>query len=163
MFSNGVNVRKSIEDQLIFGHVDISKIKFDLKSRDEIPSVLQGLQSIYMNEDLRKQIFEILETKILPNSNKRNGRPGMNLWKILVLGILRVNLNWDYDKLHEMINNHIRIRQLLGHTIFDNDYTYNLQTLKDNINLLTPELINEINEKVVRFAHSIVKKKPQKL
>ena len=82
----------------------------------------------------------------------------MSLWKILVIGILRLNLNWDYDRLHEMVNNHGKIRKMLGHGIFNND-TYHLQTLKDNIALLTPEILDEINEVVVDCGHKLVKKK----
>jgi len=32
-----------------FGEVDIGKIKFDPRSRDEIPKLLRGLQEIYCN------------------------------------------------------------------------------------------------------------------
>jgi len=41
--------------------------------------------------------------------DSNNGRPGMDLWKILVLGALRLNLSWDYDRLHEMANHCIII------------------------------------------------------
>ncbi len=56
------------------------------------------------------------------------------------MGILRVNLNWDYDRLHEMVNNHITIRQILGHGQADDGEQYGLQRLKDNLvcNRLAP-------------------------
>ena len=74
-----------------------------------------------------------------------NGRPGMSLWKIFVLGVLRLDLSCDYDRLCELANNHKTIRQMLGHSdIFDND-SYNLQTLKDNVSLLKADLLEEIN------------------
>ena len=79
--------------QLTFGQVDISKIQFDYKSRDDIPQILRGLQYIYINRDLREKISKLLEEKILPKTNKKNGRPGLELWKILVLGVLRLDLN----------------------------------------------------------------------
>lgn len=88
-----------------------------------------------------------------------NGRPGMDLWKILVLGVLRLNLNWDYDRLLEMANNHRTIRQMLGHGFNDYTYEYKLQTLKDNISLLTPEVLDKINAVVVTEGHNLVKKK----
>ena len=34
-------------EQKTFGEVDISKRVFDFKSRDDMPRVLKGLQSIY--------------------------------------------------------------------------------------------------------------------
>ena len=72
------------------GEVDISKIKFDPKSRDDIPKILKGLQHLYMDVALRTQIFQVLEAEISPKVSKRNGRPGMALWKILVCGVLRL-------------------------------------------------------------------------
>jgi hypothetical protein len=83
----------------------------------------------------------------------------MELWKILVFGVLRLNLNWDYDRLVEMANNHKTIRKMVGHGSFTDDYEYKLQTLKDNVTLLTPEILDEINTVVVEAGHSIVKKK----
>jgi hypothetical protein len=131
--------------QMKLGEIPISDIKIDLKSRDDIPPLLLGLQHIYTTPDLREAVFAILEEKILPDTDHQNGRPGMDLWKILVLGVLRVNLNWDYDRLEEMANNHKTIREMLGHGMFDKDYEYQLQTLKDNVSLLTPELVEKIS------------------
>jgi len=48
---------------------------------------------------------------------------------------------------------------MLGHGFFDEDKTYHLQTLKDNIKLLTPEILSEINKVVVDAAHEIVNEK----
>jgi transposase, IS5 family len=152
-------MRKVIDAQLLFGMIDISQIKFDTKSRDDIPQILKGLQYIYTQQDVRKKIFKILGEKISPNADKTNGRPGMDLWKILVMGSLRLNLNCDYDRLHELINNHKTIREMLGHSLFDSDAPYHLQTIKDNVKLLTPEILSEINKVVVDAGHILVKKK----
>ncbi len=152
-------MRKTVDHQLTFGETDISQITFDLKSRDDIPPLLKGLQYIYTQKETRKEIFQILEKEVAPNTNKRNGRPGMDLWKIFVMGTLRLNLNWDYDRLHEMVNNHKTIRQMLGHGFIDEGTTYHLQTLKDNVKLLTPKVLDEINKVVVGCGHKLVKKK----
>ena len=145
--------------QLQLGGTPIENIKIDLKSRDDIPPLLLGLQYIYTHVELRDKVFEILEQKIKPDTDNNNGRPGMELWKILVFGVLRLNLNWDYDRLVEMANNHKTIRKMVGHGSFTDDYEYKLQTLKDNVALLTPEILDEINTVVVEAGHSIVKKK----
>lgn len=141
------------------GETAISEIKISLKSRDDIPPLLLGLQHIYTNSNLREAVFGILEENILADSDPQNGRPGMDLWTILVLGVLRVNLNWDYDRLEEMANNHKTIRKMLGHGSFNDDYEYKLQTLKDNVRLLTPEIIEKINQVVIEAGHTLVKKK----
>jgi len=153
-------MRKTLQNQLTFGEIDISKIEFDPKSRDDIPQLLKGLQYMYTDHSSRKKIFQILREKISPKVDKNNGRPGMDLWKILVMGVLRLNLNWDYDRLHEMVNNHLKIREMLGQDFFNRNL-YHMQTLKDNIALLTPEILDEINQVVVDCGHKLVKKKDQ--
>lgn len=145
--------------QMQIGEIDISQIKFNPKSRDDIPQVLRGLQYIYVNIPVREEIFSLLEKNISPKINKNNGRPGMALWKIFVMGILRLDLNLDYDRLHHVVNYDSLIRQMLGHGAFDSEGNYELQTIKDNVSLLTPELLDEINQVVVRAGHQLVKKK----
>lgn len=152
-------MRKVINLQRKFGEVDISEIEFDLSSRDEIPKLLMGLQHIYCNIEIRKEVFKILEEIIPEKIDQKNGRPGMYLWKILVLGTLRLCCNWDYDKLQEIANNHKTLRQMLGHGVMDQDYNYALQTLKDNVSLLVPEVLDKINQVVAKYGHKLVGKK----
>jgi len=155
-------MRKIAEMQIKFFQENIKDIKFDLKSRDEIPKLLIGLQYIYCTPKIRKKVFEILE-KLVPATSYNTGRSGMDLWKILVLGSLRLNCNWDFDKVHEMSNNHITLRQMLGHSKDDLDYRYALQTIKDNLALLTPEILDEINQVVVEVGHGQIKYKDEEL
>ncbi len=61
------------------------------------------------------------------------GRPGMSQWKILVLGVLRLALNADYDRIRDLANEHSTIRQFLGHSDWADRYTYPMQTLRDNL------------------------------
>ncbi len=138
--------------------MDLSEIEFDLKSRDDIPQLLRGLQYIFLTPSLREEVFRILDTMFPEKLDRNNGRPGMDMWSIFVMGVLRLNLNWDYDRLHEMVNNHRTIRQILGHTIADDSDHYGLQNLKDNVALLTPEILDQINQVVVKAGHTVVKK-----
>ena len=46
----------------------------------------------------------------------------------------------DFDRLHELVNQHRTVREFLGHGAFSQDDTYELQTIIDNVYLLTPEL-----------------------
>ena len=149
-------MRKVIEPQRKLGQVDISAIEFDLQSRDEIPRLLMGLRYIYCTADVRKKVFRILEKMIRPQTDRDNGRPGMQLWTILVLGMLRLNCNWDYDKVKEMADNHQTLRQMLGHGIGDTECRYPLQTIKDNVSLFSPEILDKINEVVVKAGHGLL-------
>lgn len=154
-------MRQVINPQLEFGQVDISKIKFDPKSRDDIPRILRGLQHIYVTPALRTAIFTLLEKEVSPKINKNNGRPGMELWQILVLGVLRLDLNADYDRIHSLSNSHRELRQMLGHSDFYDETYYNLQTLKDNISLLSEDLLIKINVIIVDGGHLLAGKKSE--
>ena len=147
--------------QIKLGEIDVAKIWLDPKSRDDIPQILRGLQHIYKDTQAKDAIFTLLEQEISSTKDKKNGRPGMTLWNMFVLGVLRVNLNIDYDKLHELVNNHLTIRQMLGHPNFSDRYYYHPQTLKDNVKLITPELLDKVNKIVVEAGYRLIKKKAQ--
>ena len=155
-------MRKAMEDQLQFGEVAIPSIQFDLKSRDDIVQILLGLQHLYCDPTCREELFRLLDQIIPTKISRDHGRPGMHLWKILVLGVLRLNLNCDYDRLHDLANTHMKIRQMLGHGSFGDQPDYCLQTIKDNVSLFTPEVLDQINQVVVKAGHQIVKKKRMK-
>ena len=151
-------MRKSINPQLHLGEVDISAIQFDPRSRDDIPRILRGLQHLYINPDRRQAVFCALEKMIPESIDKKNGRPGMDLWRILVFGTLRLVINCDFDRLRELANEHGKLRQMLGHGPYD-EYQYRLQTLQDNIALFTPEVLDEVSIITVTAGHELVKKK----
>ena len=136
----------------------IGEIEFDLQSRDEIPKLLIGIQAIHENKIFQKAICQILEELVPKKINPSKGRKGMDLWKIFVLGMLRLNCNIDFDKLHELANEHKTLRMMLGHGI-DDDKRYPLQTIRDNVQLFTPEILEKINKIVVDFGHKTVGKK----
>ncbi len=152
-------MRKTIEPQMKFGEIDIASIQFDVRSRDEIPKILIGMQSIYKNEETRNRLFEELERIVPAGVDKGKGRRGMDLWKIFVLATLRLECNWDFDKLLEMANEHNSIRLMLLHPKWDKS-RYSLQRLKDNISLFTKEVLDRINAIIVKHGHDIVGKKP---
>ncbi len=161
-------MRKVIEPQMQLGELAIGAIKLDPKSRDDIPQILRGLQHIYTTPELRGTIFAIL-AEVLPErqvegktvkADPNNGRPGMSQWQILVLGVLRLGLNADYDRIQELANEHKTLRQMLGHSDWADVKHYNLQTLKDNLRLFTPEILDRINQEVVRAGHQALKKNP---
>lgn len=151
-------MRKVVDLQMKFWKKDIADINFDLQSRDEIPKLLIGLQHIFSTRKIREKVFSILR-RIVARKNHEAGRPGMDLWKIFVLGSLRVNCNCDFDKLHELANNHRTLRLMLGHAQTDIDSLYALQTIRDNVSLLTPEILDEINQVVVPAGQDLAMRK----
>ena len=91
----------------------IEKIRLPLKSRDELPPILAGLQWVWMHPTLKAEIFALLEAKILAGK-KATGRTGMDLWQILVLGVVRLGLDADWDRLEHVANYDALVRQMLG-------------------------------------------------
>jgi hypothetical protein len=154
------------DPQAKLGLVDIADLVFDPKSRDDIDKLLQGLQHIFTTPDLQERVFAILK-EVLPDqadkpgkASPHTGRPGMPQWNILVLGVLRLGLNADYDRIQNLANQHKNIRQMLGHGDWDDSCHYELQTLKDNLHLFTPEILDRINREVVGAGHVVLKTKP---
>jgi transposase, IS5 family len=86
-------MRNVINPQMLLDGVDIGAIDLTSRSRDDIPQILRGLQHIYTEPGLRDRVFTILQ-EVIPNRAKGEGnadagtgRPGMEQWRILVLGV----------------------------------------------------------------------------
>ena len=86
------------------GSIRIEDIKINTKSRDDIPALLLGLHSIHGSVDTRVRFFVLLENKVAPTVRSDRDRPEMTYWQILVLGILQVGLDCDWDQLQTLAN-----------------------------------------------------------
>lgn len=154
-------MRKRFELQLQLGQVPIDKVQIPTKSRDELPPVLRGLQWIFQTPEVREQIFRLLEKKV--KGDKRDtGRPGMDLWHILVLGVVRLALDCDYDRLSYLAHYDRLLRQIMG---LDDSFTgefgtvFHQKTLSQNVCHVDEALLQEINAIVVKAGWPLFKKK----
>ncbi len=127
------------EDSVAGSQVPIGEIWIGPKSRDDIPAVLKGLQHLWCDEELRGRLFALLDEQVLPGTDRKVGRRGMELWRILVLGVLKQGLGCDFDRLQELANQHATVRAFLGHGEFGDKSYYEYQTVVDNVCLLTPD------------------------
>ena len=48
-----------------------------------------------------------------------------------VMGVIKQNLGCDFDRLHELVNQHMTLRQFLGHADIWDKERYHYQTLVD--------------------------------
>jgi len=78
-------MRKVMQAQMKFGEVAISDIEFDVRSRDEIPKLLMGLQGIYCNPDVRRSVFEVLVNLVPECINPNKGRERNKLYFFLLI------------------------------------------------------------------------------
>ena len=82
----------------------------------------------------------------------------MDLWRVIVFAIVKQCLDLDYDALLYRANNHLLLRELLGHGEAGFDAVkYSRQRLVDNVQLLTPELV--LIHLIVRTGHKVAGKK----
>lgn len=145
-------MRKIVKTQTDMFTKSIEDIKIDLNSRDEMPATLVGLREIYRDTKACITILNQLK-KIMPSDIDMNrGRPGMDLWHIFVLGIVRLSHNCDFDKLTDLANNHRTLRLFLDLEA-TNEKRYGRQTLSDNLSFFTPEILEEINDTVVQCGY----------
>jgi IS5 family transposase len=139
----------------------IEKIRLPLKSRDELPPILAGLQWIWMHPTLKAEIFALLENKILAGK-KATGRTGMDLWQILVPGVVRLGLDADWDRMEHIANYDSLVRQMLGVTATPwgaDAKEFGHQTLRDNVALLDDELLQQINARIAAAGREVFAKK----
>ena len=139
--------------------VPIESIRIDEKSRDDIPALLRGLQHLYAEKRLRTELFELLEQHVAAHRDHANGRPGMMLWQVLVLAVIKQGLDCDYDRLQELANEHGTLRRMLQHPREDAS-RYTVRTLKNNVDLLTPEVLAKVNALVTREGLKVAGKPP---
>ena len=139
----------------------IEKIRLPLKSRDELPPILAGLQWIWTHPTLKAEIFALLEAKILAGK-QATGRTGMDLWQILVLGVVRLGLDADWDRMEHIANYDSLVRQMLGVPATpwgEEDKRFGHQTLRDNVALLDDELLQQINARIAAAGREVFAKK----
>ena len=156
----GGSMRHIRNPQMELGEVRIEDIDLDLKSRDDIPALLIGLQHLYRDEAFRSRLFALMDEHILPGVDRTTGRPGMEMWRILVMGVVKQGLGCDFDRLRELVNEHKTLRRFLGHADVWDDYRYGHQRLVDNVSLLRPELLVAVSQLVVESGHAVARKKP---
>ena len=101
-----------------------------------------------------KRYFELLLDRFGEDRDLKVGRPGMELWTVLVLAVLKQGLGCDFDRLREHANTHVVLRQLLGHSELE-PVTYSYDQVIRNVSLLDEDTLRDINELVVRHGHSL--------
>ena len=86
----------------------------------------------------------------------------MDLWQILVLGVVRLGLDADWDRMEHVANYDLLVRQMLGLPAAPwdgEDKEFGHQTLRDNVALLDEELLQQINARLVAAGGEVFAKK----
>ena len=101
-----------------------------------------------------------MDGHVLPGVDRKTGRPGMEMWRILVLGVVRQGLGCGFDRLRELANEHNTLRRFPVRADVWDRHRHGYQTLADNVSLLRPELLAAVSGLVVESGHAAAGKKP---
>ena len=157
-------MRSRFEQQYSIGQRLIEDTPVKVKHKDKLEELIAALKAIYCNPEYNQRLFGILEHHVL-GGKKKTGRKGMDLWCIFVLSQVRLCLNTGYEWIHNLANNHLAIRWLMG---IETEYgfkrtEFSYQNIYDNVTLLDDKIVKEINELVLEFGHrEVFKKKGRK-
>lgn len=150
------------EQQFSFGIVPIADTEICLKSRHELPAILMGLKHIFIDTGLNEAAMRIMEESFCGDGKQKTGRRGMQLWQTLVLSVVKLGTDSNWDELLHNANNDMMLRGILGVAttgFFPGRKVFAYQTVRDNVSKLDGEAINRIGALVVAEGHCILKKK----
>ena len=151
-------MRQRFEQQLDMRITPICDIKIPTKSRDELPPTIRALQYIFITPSINEKIFALLEEKIC-KGKKKTGRPGMDLWHVLVLAVIRHCLDTNWDRLTHVANYDALVRNVLGVLPDLSEHEFEYQNILDNVSLIDEQLLQQINDIVVEAGQKLIKKK----
>ena len=81
------------------------------------------------------------------------------MWTILVFGVMRLTRKQSYDDLRYSANNDLLMREMVGIGRMENDPQFSLTSIKENLSLLSEDLLMEINSIVIKHGGGLVQKK----
>jgi IS5 family transposase len=137
----------------------ITEVKLNLNCRDEIIPILRGLQHVYADGPLRRELLRLVGKDVNKGTSRKRGRRGLNYWEVTVLAAARLGCNLDYDKLQDLAENHRSLRRIMGIGDWQADEVdFDWRRIEDNLIKLRPETLKKINDLIVKAGHEL---KPQ--
>src|SRR4051794_19916224 len=136
----------------------IERVSFQLRCRHELIPILVALQHLYGRADVCQQVFQLIRRDVHKDTRATRGRTGLSYWEILVLAAVRLGCNCDDDALQDLAENHRTLRQILGvadDAIDPQRPPYLWHRLRDNLCLLQPETVENINHLLVAAGHEV--------
>ena len=99
--------------------------------------------------------MQMIGSDINGKTSAKRGREGMDYWHILVLAGVRLGCNYTYDQIHDLSENHIKLRAIMGLGSWDEHTEFKWRTIRDNVCRLRPQTIDEISRLFVAEGHQI--------
>ena len=120
-------------EQMELGEVPSEDIYVNPRSRDDVQKILRGIRPLVSNRKFWTALEKLSVASFLPDADSGQGRPGIDLWRIFVLGVLKQGLGCDFDRLMHHANHDTLARQFFGDADFIDRYKCRHQTLANNI------------------------------
>ncbi len=149
-------MRKGYSTQLRLDSLAIDQVPLNLECRSRIVPILRAVQQVYSKADVSAAIMKLIEADVNLDTRKDCGRKGMDYWHIMVLTSVRLGCNFTYDHLHDLAENHSRLRAIMGIGEWDSETNFTWRTIRNNICLLKPSTIDAISQIIVAEGHAIV-------
>jgi IS5 family transposase len=149
-------VRQSYSTQLRLDSQRIDEVPLNLNCRDSMIKVLKALQYVYSKPAVIDEIMSLIRSDVNSSTSSNNGREGMDYWHILVLASVRLGCNLTYDRLHDLSENHRTLRAIMGIGAWDEQTEFKWKTIRNNICLVRPKTIEQINQLIVAAGHELV-------
>jgi len=148
-------MRQARERQRRLDGGSVSQVLLNLNCRDELIPILRGLQQVYATPKVREAILKLVERDVSAKSRSDRGREGLSYWCILVLAAVRLGCDLNYDKLHDLAENHRALRSIMEIGEFDETH-FSWKRIRDNVCLLRPATIEEISQLIVSQGHKLI-------
>lgn len=143
-------MRKAFDSQLRLDCRSIEQLQLNLNCRDEIIPILEALKHVFGQAGLRDQLTGLVASDVNETTRSDIGREGLDYWQIVVLGVVRLGCNLDYDKLQDLCENHRALRCLLAVGDWDETQSFAARRIRDTLALLQPSTIEKMNQHIVR-------------
>jgi transposase, IS5 family len=134
----------------------IPEVQLNLNCRDELIPILRGLQHVYGEPPLRRELLALVGKDVNQGTSRKRGRRGLNYWEITVLAAARLGCNLDYDKLQDLAENHRRLRQIMGIGDWQAEQVdFDWRRIEDNLIKLRPQTLKRISDLIVSAGHEL--------
>jgi transposase, IS5 family len=149
-------MRVAFDPQLRLDSTPVADVRLNIHCRDEIIPILRSLQYIYSQPQLRDQLLDAVAHDVNTTTRPDYGRPGIDYWSLLVLAAVRLGCNLNYDRLQNLAEEHRSLRLIMGVGGWDQVISFDWRCLRDNITLLSPDTIEQLNHRIVGEGHRLV-------
>ena len=143
------------------GAKQIEDTELPEKSRDELLGIFKVLKLVFTTKEYQQRVFDCVSHLNKKVGQSKNGRPGMSLWEIVCLNVVRMALNTNYDRLHWLANYDSLLRQLMGVEYYEGykePKQYSITAIKENLLLLDEPTIERLNQIILEIGSGVLRK-----